>query len=98
MLVRLSCPPCIPYAHRRANGAVMANTIRSFDFKIDIHGAFVVPARSLLCPGCLTDSEIDLQIELLKDDLDAVARRMKKAIRKQAKRPLILEMINAERS
>jgi hypothetical protein len=35
---------------------------------------------------------VDAQIRLLKEDLDAVAKRMKKAIREQAKKPLDLEI------
>ena len=31
--------------------------------------------------------EVDLQIKLLKENLDDVAKRMKEAIRKQAKKP-----------
>jgi hypothetical protein len=69
----------------------MAKTVKTFDFTIDIHGAAVVSRRGVrLCPGCLSDGEVDAQIQLLKDDLDAVATRMKKAIREQATRPLLL--------
>jgi hypothetical protein len=70
----------------------MANTVRSFDFEIDIHGARMVPTRDPLCPGCLSEGELDAQVKLLKDDLDAVAMRMKRAIREQAKQPLFLEI------
>jgi hypothetical protein len=63
-------------------------TVRVFDFAINISGARVVVAREPLCPGCTCDGEIDANIKLLKDDLDAVAERMKAAVRKQAKEPL----------
>ena len=66
----------------------MANTVRVFDFDINIHGARVVVRQGPLCPGCLSDGEVDGQIRLLKADLDAVAQRMKVAIRKQASQPL----------
>ena len=68
-------------------GKAMTNTIGKFDYKIDIHGARVVVAKEPLCSGCLSDSEIDTNIQLLKDDLDAVATRMKAAVRKQAQKP-----------
>lgn len=66
----------------------MAGTIGVFDFDIDIYGARVVIQREPLSPGCLSDNEVDYQIKRLKEDLDAVAKRMKKAIREQAKKPI----------
>jgi hypothetical protein len=72
-------------------GANMANTIRAFDFEIDFHGACVVPATSQLCHRCLSDTEVDANIQALKDDLDAVAKRMKRAIRAEVKKPLFPE-------
>jgi hypothetical protein len=65
------------------------STVRVFDFEINISGARVVVRREPLCPGCTSDGEIDANIKLLKDDLDAVAKRMKTAIRKQAKEPIL---------
>lgn len=64
-------------------------TVRVFDFEIDIHGARVTATRQALCAGCTCDTEIDANIKLLKDDLDAVAKRMKVAVRKQAKEPIL---------
>jgi hypothetical protein len=66
----------------------MGKTIGVFDFEIDIQGARVVAQVEPLCGGCLSDGEIDANIRLLKDDLDAVAERMKIAVRAQAKAPL----------
>lgn len=63
----------------------MGKTIGAFDFEIDGNGARVVCARKPLHPQCLTDGEIDGNIELLKEALDAVAQQMKAAIRAQAK-------------
>ena len=51
----------------------MANTIGAFDFVIDISGARVIGVRERLCPGCKSDGEVDGNIRLLKEDLDAVA-------------------------
>lgn len=62
----------------------MSGTEDIFDFDIDIHGARVVVRFHPLCSACLTDGEVDANIQLLKDDLDAVAGRMKAAIRAQA--------------
>ena len=68
---------------------------------MNISGAAIVAAgrdgnRSRLCPGCLSDGEVDGQIQLLKADLDAVAIRMKKAIRER--KPLRVVSKNAPRS
>jgi hypothetical protein len=68
----------------------MANTVKVFDFDIDIHGARVIVRREPLCAGYRSDGEVDTNIRLLKDDLDAVAQRMKAAIRKQDVQPLVL--------
>ncbi len=68
--------------------AVVTNTVKVFDYDIDIHGAWVVVRRYPICPGCLSDGEIDAQIKLLKDDLDEVAKRMKSAVLKQRSAPL----------
>ena len=61
-----------------ANG----NGIGVFDFEIDIHGARVVVVREPLHGGCLSDNEVDANIAQLKENLDSVAGRMKRAIRK----------------
>ena len=65
-------------------------TIGTFDFTIDFHGARVVIQKEPLCSACMSGGEVDAQIKLLKEDLDAVAKRMKAAIRRQAARPLKL--------
>ena len=62
-----------------------------FDFDIDMNGARVVVVRKPLHGGCLSDGEIDANIRLLKEDLDRVARRMKRAIREQRAKPLFGE-------
>lgn len=65
----------------------VSGTVRVFDYEIDIHGARVVAVRESLTAGCLSDGEIETNIKLLKDDLDAVAIRMKRAVRERAKKP-----------
>lgn len=57
-----------------------------FDFEIDIHGARIVVAKLPLMPGCLDDGTIDANIRALKDNLDAVAAKMKVAVRLQRMR------------
>lgn len=69
----------------------MAKTIKVFDFKVDMRGAWIVLSREPISNCCLTDSEVDERIEALKDDLDAVAKRMKLAIREQTKKLLYPE-------
>jgi hypothetical protein len=65
----------------------MVSTVRAFDFDFGIYGAYVVIRKEPICPGCTSDGEVDIEIKRLKDDLDAVAKRMKMAIREQAKMP-----------
>ncbi|MBN4046608.1 hypothetical protein JYU02_01260 [bacterium AH-315-P15] len=67
---------------------MMPKTIGSFDFEPSGFGAVVVPTKERLCPECVSDGEVDGQIMLLKQDLDAVAQKMKAAIRKQRSKPL----------
>jgi hypothetical protein len=78
----------MPYKFSGAWETLMA----AFDFQIGPHGARVTAAREPLCPGCLSDGEVDANIKRLTDDLDAVAKRMKRAVRDQNKRPLDLEI------
>jgi hypothetical protein len=66
----------------------MGKTVGAFGFEIDIHGARLVSKREPLCAGCRSDGEIDNNIRLLKNDLDAVAAQMKAAIRKQDRDPI----------
>ena len=67
----------------------MPDTIEVFDFDIDSHGARVVVRLHPLCSACNTDREVDANIDLLKDDLDAVGKRMKAAIRARTNKTLI---------
>jgi len=46
-----------------------------------INGARVLARTHELTPTCIEDSEIDAHIQLLKDDLDACAREMKRLIK-----------------
>jgi hypothetical protein len=64
---------------------ILSDTVEVFDFDIDTHGARVVVRLHPLCSGCHTDREVDANIKLLKEDLDAVAGRMKAALQMQAR-------------
>jgi len=66
----------------------LSDTVEVFDFDIDTDGARVVVRLHPICPGCRTDGEVDANIKLLKEDLDAVARRMKAALQVQANKSL----------
>lgn len=66
----------------------MSDTVEVFDFDIDSDGARVVVRFHPLCPTCLTDREVDANIKLLKEDLDAVAELMKAALQEQASKSL----------
>ncbi|WP_332117705.1 hypothetical protein [Azorhizobium caulinodans] len=65
-------------------------TVNRFDFECDITGAIVIAAKDPLCARCMSDAEVDTNIRLLKEDLDAVAELMKAAIRAERKKPLKL--------
>ena len=45
-----------------------------------VHGARVIARSQQLTGDCLTDVQIDTAIEMLKDDLDACAREMKRLV------------------
>jgi hypothetical protein len=59
----------------------MTGILDRFHVEHGIHGARVM-ARSLQLTGsCLEEREIDEAIEMLKDDLDACAREMKRLVK-----------------
>jgi hypothetical protein len=59
----------------------MTGILGKFYVEHDIRGARVM-ARSLqITDGSIDDEEIDANIQLLKDDLEACAREMKRLIR-----------------
>lgn len=62
-----------------------------FDFDLDMNGARVVVVREPLHGGCLSDGEVDANVGLLKEDLDRVAVRMKRAIREYHAKPIFRE-------
>jgi hypothetical protein len=59
----------------------MTGILGKFHVEHNIHGARVL-ARSLqLSNDCVEDEEIDTIIQMLKDDLDACAKEMKRLVK-----------------
>ena len=56
----------------------MTGILDKFHVEHGLHGARVLARSTLLTGYCLDDREIDGAIQLLKDDLDACARDMKR--------------------
>ena len=59
----------------------MSGILNKFHVEHSIHGAKVLARSQDLTPGCISDAEIDNNIEMLKDDLDACGREMKRLVR-----------------
>jgi hypothetical protein len=58
----------------------MTGILDKFHVEHGIHGARVHARSQLLTPYCSDPGEVDGAIQLLKDDLDACAREMKRLI------------------
>ena len=56
----------------------MTGILGKFSVEHGMHGARVMARSQQLTSYCLQDDEIDGAIQLLKDDLDACAREMKR--------------------
>ena len=52
----------------------------NFGFDDGLHGVFVVVEQEPLSPGCLTEKDIDVNIDRLKDELERVRAQMKVAL------------------
>lgn len=65
----------------------MSKAHKVFQYDVDIHGARVKVGEVVLTQSASADSEVDYCIQQLKDDLDAIASEMKKAIKIQAQKP-----------
>ena len=59
----------------------MTGILDKFYVEHGVHGARVMARSHQLTPGCISDPEIDANIQMLKDDLDACAREMKRLIK-----------------
>jgi len=58
----------------------MTGILDKFHVEHSVHGARVIARAHQLTGDCVTDSEIDGAIEMLKDDLDACGREMKRLV------------------
>ena len=58
----------------------MTGILNKFFVEHDIHGARVVAHAHQFTASCISDDEIDGAIQMLKDDLDACAREMKRLV------------------
>ena len=54
-----------------------------------LNGAYVIADRTDLCPGCMSDGEVDAQIRRLKQHLDRAAVQMKRAIKDAEGQPIL---------
>jgi hypothetical protein len=61
--------------------ARMTGILDKFHVEHGIHGARVMARSHELTRNCVEDDEIDRAIEMLKDDLDACAREMKRLVK-----------------
>jgi hypothetical protein len=61
-------------------GAVMTGILDKFHVEHSIHGVKVLARTPQLTGDCLGDSEVDDAIQMLKDDLDACGREMKRLL------------------
>ena len=59
----------------------------AFGFKIDSHGAYIVPKEERLTRASLHGPEIDSQITALIDELLRLGPRMKAAVAHQQSKP-----------
>jgi hypothetical protein len=58
----------------------MSGILNKFRVEHGIYGARVMLRSDPLTPKCSSDDEIDTNIQMLKDDLDACAREMKRLL------------------
>lgn len=73
----------------------MGKFLGAFDLEENSGGVSVVSTKTRLHAGCMSDGEIDQHIQILKDELDDVGKRMKVALRALKRRPMFGEPDNA---
>jgi hypothetical protein len=59
----------------------MTGILNKFHVEHGVHGARVMARSQQLTGHCTDDAEIDSAIQMLKDDLDACAREMKRLVK-----------------
>lgn len=60
----------------------MTGKLNKFYIEHDIHGARIMVRSHALTSGCVAEGEIDTNVQMLKDDLDACAKEMKRVVAK----------------
>jgi hypothetical protein len=58
----------------------MTGILGKFHVEHSAQGARVMARSDRLTPSCLADADVDTHIQMLKDDLDACAREMKRLL------------------
>jgi hypothetical protein len=58
----------------------MTGILNKFHVEHGVHGAKVLARTNQLTSNCTEQAEVDAAIQMLKDDLDACAREMKRLI------------------
>ena len=58
----------------------MAGILGKLHVEHGVHGTRVLARTHELTPLCTTDTDIEAHVQLLKDDLDACAREMKRLL------------------
>lgn len=61
----------------------MVGKLDKFYVEHEVNGAKIMAHSHQLSPGCIADGEIDTHVELLKADLDARAREMKRRVKSE---------------
>jgi hypothetical protein len=59
----------------------MTGILDKFYVEHGVHGARVMTRSHQLTAGFISDAEIDTSIQMLKDDLDACAKEMKRLVK-----------------
>jgi hypothetical protein len=59
----------------------MTGILDKFHVEHGVHGAKVMARSQQLTKDCIEEGEIDTAIQMLKDDLDACAKEMKRLVR-----------------
>jgi len=59
----------------------MTGKLGKFYIEHGLHGARIMAASHQLTNNCIADGEIETEIQMLKDDLDACAAEMKRRVK-----------------
>jgi hypothetical protein len=63
----------------------MTGILNKFHVEHGVHGAKVLARTNQLTSNCTEEAEVNAAIQMLKDDLDACAREMKRLIEVNAR-------------